>query len=107
MDRKTWISAVIISAGFAAMSTSQAYQKISRSKVDDKVVTAPHYELGATYEAPSTVPDGPSMSVVQISIDASNFNRDDLLRLVQRLKRDFCKEERLFAVLFDDAAYIK
>jgi hypothetical protein len=78
----------------------------ARCKVKDKVVNAPHYEVGATYQAPS-VPDGLLMSVVQISIDPKNLNRDDLLRLALKLQKDFCKEERLFAVLFDDAAYIK
>jgi hypothetical protein len=46
------------------------------------------------------------MSVVYISIDPKNLNREDLLRLSLLLKEDFCKEERLFVVLFDDATYI-
>jgi hypothetical protein len=99
--------AILILFGLAGTSINQEHRKLSRCKVDDKVVNAPHYNVGAVYEAPSTVPDGPPMSVVQISIDSENFNREDLLRLALKLKKQFCKEDRLFAVLFDDVAYIK
>jgi hypothetical protein len=86
-------------------------KKISRCKPQNDHVNAPDYEIGVTYEAPSEIPSGleavPQMTVVHISISPDNINRDDLLRLVHVLKSVFCKEDRLFAVLFDDPAYIE
>jgi len=90
------------------MSTSHAHQEISRCKGDDKVVNAPNYKPGVTYDGPSNFLEGrPPMSIIHISVDAKSLNADDLLLLALKLKKDFCKEERLFAVLYDDPAYIK
>ena len=106
-----WILAVIISVGSPALSTGKTGQKkIVRCKLQGKDMKAPDYKLGVTYEGPSRVPwkeeDITPMSIVHISIDSKNVNRDDMIRLALKLKNDFCKEERLFVVLFDDSAYI-
>src|SRR5437870_2165056 len=100
----TWISVVLISVTLATASASN--RKISRCRADDSGENSPRYKVGATYETSSGLDGGPPMSVVQISINHENLNHDDLLRLARKLKRDFCKEQRLFVVLYDNALYI-
>ena len=102
----------MISAAAVAPNLGETVQKnISKCRPHNDHLNTPHYKVGVSYEAPSEIPSGaeavPQMTVVHISINPDNINRDDLLSLVQVLKSVFCKEERLFAVLFDDPAYIE
>lgn len=103
--------AMISAAAFGPSFGETMQKNISTCKLQNDHLNAPHYKVGLTYEAPSEIPSGseavPQMTVVYISISPDNINRDDLLRLVQVLKSVFCREDRLFAVLFDDSAYIE
>lgn len=110
-----WKRLVLIAMIFSATAVapdvgSTVRKQISRCKLQNDHLDAPPYRLGMGYEAPAEIPSGaeavPRMTVVQVSVQPDNINRDDLLRLVQVLKNVFCKEERVFVVLFDDPAYI-
>lgn len=110
-----WTNLVLIamiSAAALGPDFGETMQKnISTCKPRNDLLNAPHYRVGVSYEAPSEIPSGseavPQMTVVHISISPDNINRDDLLRFAHVLKSVFCKEDRLFAVLFDDPAYIE
>jgi hypothetical protein len=101
------ISAVAVGPNFG----DAMQKKISGCKPQNDHANAPHYKIGVSYEAPSEIPSPsqavPQMTVVHISVSPDNINRGDLLRLVHVLKSAFCKEARLFVILFDDPAYIE
>src|SRR5262245_51951055 len=64
-----------------------------------KVKHAPRYQIEQKYR---TVSD--QKLVIYISVNPQHFNRADMTLLAQRLNKDFCGEDDLYAVIFDSYA---
>ncbi len=64
-----------------------------------KVKHSPRYRIGQKYR---TVSD--QKLVIYISVNPQHFNQADMTLLAQRLNKDFCGEDDLYAVIFDNYA---
>jgi hypothetical protein len=73
-------------------------QKPVRCPIENKVTAAPDYRIGRTFR---TVEEAPSL-LVQISIKPGFYEREEIVALAERLNKEFCKEQRLTVLIFDN-----
>lgn len=76
-------------------------QKLVRCKVKD--IHAPRYKIGSTVRTGESEAQPVSATLlVMISIKPQHFNRDDMIALARRLNREYCIEQNLTVLIFDN-----
>jgi hypothetical protein len=97
------ISALIAALVFVHSAATQGPQNSrtrtpEKCKVEDKEPNAPEYKVGRAWPTGTK----PSEIYLLISIEPEEFTKPKIVALAHQLKKDFCKETRFGAIIFDD-----
>lgn len=103
--RQAFLFGIAVSA-FALVTTVFGGQEPIKCKSQGKGERMPKYKMGLTFRSKDGL-NGPSVLVIQVSIESKHINRTDLLMLASQFKKDFCKEQRFAVVLLTDHRFAK
>jgi hypothetical protein len=96
------LSLCIVRFAFVCSLNAQAQHSFpsapEKCKVEKPELNAPEYKVG---QIRHTGGNSPAIFLV-ISVELENFTKDKMIALAKQLKKDYCKETRLWAIIFDD-----
>ena len=92
-------SIIVLLSIFLGLAIAVAQEPTLKCPSYDIDPTAPKYQIGRAAHAKTES----CALYIYISIDATHFVRDDMVKLAKRLNQDFCFEKKLTAIILDDS----
>jgi hypothetical protein len=90
---------VVLGCFIAPQGSQNQDRQPEKCEATSREPDAPEYLVG---QVRHTGADKPSEIYLLISVESDQFKKEQMIALARQLKRDFCKEARFSAIIFDD-----